>query len=71
MVLHQNKTGEYTDGKILTSTGISNVDIPSPILFNLIMDRMVDKVRYTGGYRIWKVNHNILCYVDEARNIKY
>lgn len=38
----------------------------SPMIFNLVMDKLIDNVKTTKGYKMGKKNLNILCYAEEA-----
>lgn len=61
------KTPHGFTEKIPVLTGIRQGDSMSPILFNLIMDKIINSVKeVNGGYRMGRKHMKILCYADDA-----
>ena len=56
---------EYTE-PIPTEKGIRQGDSLSPLLFNIVMDEIIKKVRKLKGYRMGDREIKILCYADDA-----
>lgn len=66
-----NYTRIMSDGtttrEVPVSTGIRQGDSLSPILFNLILDQIVNKVKTIGkGYKMGQKEIKILCYADDT-----
>lgn len=57
--------GDLTE-EIDMEQGIRQGDSLSPMLFNLLMDKIIDSIRTKPGYRIGRQNINIVCYADDA-----
>lgn len=61
------KTRATTTDKVKINLGVRQGDSLSPLLFNLIMDRIIHKVRRVNqGYRMGNELLKILCYADDA-----
>ena len=56
---------EYTKS-IPTEKGIRQADSLSPLLFNIVMDELIKKVRKLKGFRMGDREIKILCYADDA-----
>ena len=57
------QSGPSTTEEVQISIGISL----SPMLFNLVMDRIINQVKGVGrGYRMGQTEFKILCYADDA-----
>lgn len=53
--------------EVPVSTGIRQGDSLSPLLFNLVMDTIIEEVRSAGyGFRMDKGVISIVCYADDA-----
>lgn len=52
-------------GTIKTNTGIRQGDSLSPLLFNIVMDEIIEKVKTEKGYRMKNKALNIVCYADD------
>lgn len=52
--------------KIPVNSGIRQGDSLSPLLFNIMMDEIIRKVKTGRGYRMGDQEFTILCYADDA-----
>lgn len=63
----QVRTNNNLTPQIKTMAGIRQGNSLSPLLFNLIMEQLIEAVKHTGlGYRVEQHQLNIMCYVDDA-----
>ena len=61
------QSGTSTTEEVQISIGIRQGDSLSPMLFNLVMDRIINQVKGVGrGYRMGQTEFKILCYADDA-----
>lgn len=60
------QTGNTFSEVIKCNSGIRQGDSLSPALFNLVMDKIISRVRNLTGYRMGNKNLTILCYADDA-----
>ena len=58
--------GNKTTREIECGGGIRQGDSLSPILFNLIMNKLIDSTKLLDGYRMGNNKINIICYADDA-----
>ena len=55
-----------TSGPIIIKNGIRQGDSLSPMLFNLIMDKIIENLPKELGYRMGNDLIHIICYADDA-----
>lgn len=60
------KVGDVTTAEIPTRTGIWQGDLLSPMMFNIIMGKIIDGVKFKNGYKMGRGCVNIPCYADVA-----
>lgn len=61
------RTANKLSKRIPVKTGIRQGDSLSPVLFNIIMDEIVNEVKQAGrGYRMGDRGVKIICYADDA-----
>lgn len=61
------RTKSTSTGKIRIKSGVRQGDSLSPFLFNLIMDRIIERVRKVKhGYRLGRHLLKIVCFADDA-----
>ena len=61
------QSGTSTTEELQISIGIRQGDSLSPVLFNLVMDRIINRVKGIGrSYRMGQTEFKILYYTDDA-----
>jgi hypothetical protein len=55
-----------TSGRIIMKNGIRQGDSLSPVLFNLIMDKIIANLLKELGYKMGNDSIHIICYADDA-----
>ena len=55
-----------TDDIHIVNTGVRQGDSLSPFLFNLIVDRILESLPRTAGYKMENTFFNVICYADDA-----
>jgi len=60
------RSNNQTSRPLIIKNGARHVDSMSPILFNLIMDKIIANLPKELGYRMGNVPINIICYADDA-----
>lgn len=60
------RTTEGMTEDIMIGEGIRQGDSISPLLFNLIMDRIIKDVAPKAGYQMGRHSVNIICYADDV-----
>lgn len=65
-----SKVQPRINGKLIkaipVNSGIRQGDSLSPLLFNVVMDEVIKKVKLSRGYRLGDKEVKILCYADDA-----
>lgn len=59
------KVASEISGPDTINTGLRQGDVPSPILFNLILEKIVRKTNCKNGILWGNSNINILAYADD------
>jgi hypothetical protein len=59
------KSNNQTFRPITITNGVRQGDSLSPMLFNLIMDKIITNLPKELGYRMWNNLINIICYADD------
>jgi len=68
-IAHRTRKDEpnnQTSGPIIIKNGIRQGDSLSPMLFNLIMDKIIENLPKELGYRMGNDLIHIICYADDA-----
>lgn len=60
------RTGGKLTENIPVNTGVKQGDSLSPTLFNLVMNKIIESVKFMEGYKLGNHNFNIVCYADDA-----
>jgi len=60
------RSNNQTSRPIIIKNGVRQGNSLSPMLFNLIMDKIIANLPKELGYRMGKVPINIICYADDV-----
>ena len=60
------QSNNETSGSVIIKNGIRQGDSLSPMLFNLIMDKIIENLPKELGYRMGNDPIQIICYADDA-----
>jgi len=60
------RSNNQTSRPIIIKNGVRQGDSLSPMLFNLIMEKIIANLPKELGYRMGKVPINVICYADDA-----
>jgi len=60
------RSNNQTSRPIIIKNGVRQGDSPSPMLFNLIMDKIIANLPKELGYRMGNDPIHIICYADDA-----
>ena len=60
------KSSNQTSRPITITNGVRQGDLLSPVLFNLIIDKIIAKLPRELGYKIGNKSIQIICYADNT-----